>query len=99
MDSKSAFRGLPEVQIQQKIAFWKAESLSFSVLKELAPEDASIARYGDFESNHFVVGRLRRRAFGGMLVICAEGATPKASDDEVVRVKSLILSCRFEIAI
>ena len=65
MDSKSAFRGLPQVQIQQKIAFWKAESLSFSVLKESAPEDASIESYSDFESDHFVVGRLRRRAFGG----------------------------------
>ncbi|MEC7901273.1 MAG: hypothetical protein VX385_05560, partial [Acidobacteriota bacterium] len=47
-DSKSLFRGLPEVEIQQKIPLWKAESLSFSVSKELASEDASIARYGDF---------------------------------------------------
>ena len=67
VDSKSLFRGLPEVQIQQKIAFWKAESLSFSVLKELAPKDASIESYSDFESDHFVVGRLRRRASGGNL--------------------------------
>ena len=65
VDSKSLFRGLPEVKIQQKMAFWKAESLSFSVLKELAREDASIASYSDFESDHFVVGRLRRRASGG----------------------------------
>ena len=47
--SKSRFRGLPDVKIQQKIANWKAESLNFSVSKELAPEDASISRYGRFE--------------------------------------------------
>ena len=63
-DSKSLFRGLPEVKIQQKTAVWTAESLSFSVSKELAPEDASIARYSDFESDHFVAGRLRRHASG-----------------------------------
>ena len=34
-------------------------------MKELAPEEASIARYSDFESDHFVVRRLRRRASGG----------------------------------
>ena len=67
VDSKSLFRGLPELKIQQKIAFWKAESLSFSVLKELAPEDASIASYSDFESDHFLVGRLRRRASGAYI--------------------------------
>ena len=33
-------------------------------MKELAPEGASIARYKRFESDHFVVGRLRRRASG-----------------------------------
>ena len=55
-------RGLPAVEIQQKIANWKVESLTFSVSKELAPEDAFIASYGDFESDHFVVGRLLRRA-------------------------------------
>ena len=37
-------------------------------MKELAPEDASIAGYSDFESDEFVVGRLRRRASGGNLV-------------------------------
>ena len=64
VDSKSLFRGLHEVKIQQKITFWKAESLSFSVSKELECENASIARYKRFESDHFVVRRLRRRAFG-----------------------------------
>ena len=62
--SKSLLRGLPEVKSQQKTAFWKAESLSFSVLKELAPGEASIASYGDFESDRSAVGRLRRRVFG-----------------------------------
>ena len=64
IDLKSTFRGRVEVEIQQKASFWKAESLSFPISKELASEDASISRYGDFESDHFVVRRLRRRAFG-----------------------------------
>ena len=55
------FRRLPEVEIQQKIANWKAESLRNSVSKELASEDASIASYSDFEPGRFAVGRLRRR--------------------------------------
>ena len=46
-------------------AFWKAEILRNPVSKELAPEDASIESHSDFESGDFVVGRLRRRAFGG----------------------------------
>ena len=65
--------------MQQKIANWKAESLRNSISKESAPEDASIARYSDFEWDRSVVGdgfvvgplkigeivrRLRRRAFG-----------------------------------
>ena len=37
-------------------------------MKELAPEDASIESYSDFESDRFAVGRLRRRAFGGKKV-------------------------------
>ena len=37
-------------------------------MKELAAEEASIARYGDFESDCSAVRRLRRRAFGGNLV-------------------------------
>ena len=43
MVSLRKIRGLLEVKIQQKIAIWKAESLRNSVLKELAPEEASIA--------------------------------------------------------
>ena len=54
-------------KFNKKIANWKAESLRNSVSKELAPEDASIESYSDFESDHFVVGRLRRRASGGNL--------------------------------
>ena len=54
-------------------------------MKESAPEDASIARYSDFESDDLVIGRLRRRASGGNLGIYAGGATPEASDHEVVR--------------
>ena len=86
-----------EVKIQQKIPFWKAESLRNSVLKESSPEEASIARYSDFESEGFLVRRLRRRASGGNLVISAEGATPEASDNEIVNEKSQNLTCRFEI--
>ena len=52
------FRGLPEVEIQQKIANWKAGSPSFSISMELTP-DASIGSYTDFESNGFAVGRRR----------------------------------------
>ena len=54
--------------MQQTIANWKAESLRNSVSKELAPEDASIGSYSDFESDRSAVGRLRRRAFGGNFV-------------------------------
>ena len=39
-------------------------SLCCLVSKESAPEDASIVRYSDFESDRSAVGRLRRRAFG-----------------------------------
>ena len=56
-------------------------------MKELAPEDASIASYSDFESDDFVIGRLRRRAFGGNIGISAGGATPEASDRGAVRFK------------
>ena len=56
-------------------------------MKELAPEDASIERYIDFESGDFVVGRLRRRAFGGNLVVSADGATTKSSDRGAVRLE------------
>ena len=66
--SKSLFGGLPEVEIQQNIANWKAESLSFSVSKEFAPEDASSGSYGDFESN------LRRRASGAKINFVALSA-------------------------
>ena len=38
------------MEIQQKIANWKAESLSFPISKELASEDASIARYSALKS-------------------------------------------------
>ena len=48
-------------KFNKQIANWKAESLRNSISKESAPEDASIASYSDFESDHFVVGRLRRR--------------------------------------
>ena len=77
----------------------EAESARNPISKELAAEDASIGSYIDFESDRSAVGRLRRRAFGGTLGNSAEGATPEASDDEVVRVKSLNLRCRFEIEI
>ena len=40
----------PEVKMQQRVTFWKAESLRYPVSKELAPEDTSIESYGDFES-------------------------------------------------
>ena len=99
VDSKSRFGGLPEIEIQQKIANWKAESHSFSVSKELAPKDASIARYSDFESDHSAVGRLQYRAFGADLVNSAEGATPKESDAGGVSVKPLVLKCRFKIVV
>ena len=56
-------------------------------MKESASEEASIARYSDFESDDFVIGRLRRHASGGNLAIFAGGATPEASDHEVVRLK------------
>ena len=59
-------RDLPEVKMQQHIARWKAESLRNSISKELAPEEASIESHGDFESDRSAVGRLRRRAFGGI---------------------------------
>ena len=62
VDSKSPFRGLPEVKIQQNIENWKVESLRNPVSKELASKDASIASYSDFESDRSAVGRLRRRA-------------------------------------
>ena len=48
-------------KFNKTIANWKAESPRNSISKELAPEDASIARHGDFESDRFAVGRLRRR--------------------------------------
>ena len=60
VDSKSLFRGLPEVAIQQKIADWKAGRLSNPISKESTPEEASIVSYRDFESDRFAVGRLRR---------------------------------------
>ena len=64
VDSKSPYRALIESIFAVLFSPAKAESLSFSVLKELDPEDASIARYSDFESDRSAVGRLRRRAFG-----------------------------------
>ena len=60
-DSKSRFRRRCEVEIRRKIAIWKAETLRNSISKELASDDITIATYIDFESDHFVVGRLRRR--------------------------------------
>ena len=41
--SKSRFRGLPEVKIQQKISLWKTES------QESTSEDITIESYGGFE--------------------------------------------------
>ena len=35
------------------------------ISKESEPADASMESYSDFESDHFVVRRLRRRASGG----------------------------------
>ena len=66
-------------------------------MKELAPDDASIASYSDFESEDFLARRLRRRASGGNLVISAGGATPEASDRGAVRSEIDVLRCRFEI--
>ena len=66
VDSKSLFRGLPEIENQQKISNWKAERLRNPISKELAAKDASIASYNDFDSDRSAVGRLRRRAFGGI---------------------------------
>ena len=59
--SKSRFRRRFVVEIRRKIAIWKAESLTNSISKELASDDITISTYDDFESDHFVVGRLRRR--------------------------------------
>ena len=39
----------PEVEIQQKVPNWKAESLSFPTVEESAPEDITIKSYGPFE--------------------------------------------------
>ena len=50
IDSKSTFRGLPEVELQQKAPIWKAERLSFSISKELTPEDIAIKSYEQIES-------------------------------------------------
>ena len=38
-DSKSRFGRLPEVEIQRKIPFWKAEGLRNPISKESAPEN------------------------------------------------------------
>ena len=59
-------------------------SLSFPISKELAPEDASIARCGDLDSDHFVVRRLRRHAFSDnstktLKVMTFKEASPSAS--------------------
>ena len=51
-------------EIQQKAPFWKAESLSFSISKELASEDASISRYVAFEISAFGENSLKFSAFG-----------------------------------
>ena len=53
----------------------------------------------DSKSDDFVIGRLRRRAFGGNLVISAGGATPEASDRGAVRFKIADVRRRFEIAV
>ena len=50
IDSKSRLRALFEVEMEQKAPFCKAESLRNPIAKELAPEDASISRYGDLKS-------------------------------------------------
>ena len=42
-------RDLPEVEIQQKIANWKAEIRGFPSVEESASEDITIKSYGDFE--------------------------------------------------
>ena len=68
VSSKSPFRGLPEVEIQQTIANSKAESAGNPISKEFASEDTSIARYGDFRPDRSAVGRLRRRAFGVKII-------------------------------
>ena len=59
--SKPQFRRRFEVEIQRKIAIWKAASLTNSISKESTSDDITISTYDDFESDHFVVGRLRRR--------------------------------------
>ena len=43
------FGDLPEVEIQRKIANWKAEIHGFSSVEESASEDITIKSYGDFE--------------------------------------------------
>ena len=65
VNSKSLFRGLPEVENQQeKSLIWKTENSRNTISKELTHEDASISRFNQFESDHFVVRRLCRHAFG-----------------------------------
>ena len=43
------------------VANWKVETLWNHVAEEFAPEGASLASYGEFESDRFAVGRLRCR--------------------------------------
>ena len=93
-DPESPFRGLPEIEIQQQIANWKAESLRNSVSKELASEDASIASYSDFESDRGAVGRLRRRTAPPSdrgAVGCLRHRMPSASDASGVKYSLEIL--------
>ena len=42
-------RDLLEVEIQRKIANWKAEIQGFPSVEESASEDITIKSYGDFE--------------------------------------------------
>ena len=47
--SKSPFRDRPEVKIQQKGYRWKAETLSFLMVEESAPEDITIKSHDSFD--------------------------------------------------
>ena len=51
---KTAVSRAGDIEIQQKISIWKAESLLFPISKESAPEEASIARYDRFEIQQII---------------------------------------------
>ena len=80
-------------KFNKTIANWKAESLRNPVSKELAPEDASIESYSDFESDRSAVGRLRRRAAPPSdrgAVGCLRHRTPSVSDASGVAFSEII---------